>query len=98
MISYKHLGYNQTRYSQPGKGVVLRMSPELRDIKATEAIKALERAGGIRKSGKGDHVNVKMPNGRIITLRGKGEVKVGRLKDAIREAGLTTDEFLKLLH
>jgi len=74
------------------------MSPELRDIKATEAIKAFQRAGGIRKSGKGDHVNVKMPNGRIITLRGKGEVKVGRLKDAIREAGLTTDEFLKLLH
>jgi hypothetical protein len=26
-----------------------------------------------------------MPNGRIITLRGKGEVKVGRLKDAIHE-------------
>lgn len=71
MISYKHLGYNQTRYSQPRKGVVLRMSPELRDIKATEAIKAFERAGGIRKSGKGDHVNVKMTNGRIITLRGK---------------------------
>jgi predicted RNA binding protein YcfA (HicA-like mRNA interferase family) len=38
------------------------MSPELRGIKATEAIKAFERAGGIRKSGKGDHVNVKMPN------------------------------------
>jgi len=74
------------------------MSPELRDIKATEAIKAFERAGSIRKSGKGDHVNVKMTNGRIITLRGKGEVKVGRLKDAIREAGLTTEEFLKLLH
>ena len=75
------------------------MSQEaLGDIKATEAIKAFGRAGGIRKSGKGDHVNVKMANGRIITLRGKGEVKVGRLKDAIREAGLTTDEFLKLLH
>jgi len=74
------------------------MSPELRGIKAAEAIKAFERAGGIHKSGKGDHVNVKMPNGRIITLRGKGEVKVGRLKDAIREAGLTAEEFLKLLH
>jgi len=42
-------------------------------------------------------VNVKMRNGRIITLRGKGEVKVGRLKDAIREAGLTTEEFLKVV-
>ena len=73
------------------------MNPQLRGIKATDAIKAFERAGGIRRTGKGDHVNIKMPNGRIITLRGKGEVKVGRLKDAIREAGLTVEEFLKLL-
>ena len=73
------------------------MNPEPRGIKATDAIKAFERAGGIRKAGKGDHINIKMPNGRIITLRGKGEVKVGRLRDAIREAGLTVEEFLKLL-
>jgi predicted RNA binding protein YcfA (HicA-like mRNA interferase family) len=73
------------------------LNPELRGIKATKAIKAFEKAGGIRKIGKGDHVNIKMPNGRIITLRGKGEVKVGRLRDAIREAGLTVEEFLKLL-
>jgi len=38
-----------------------------------------------------------MPNGRIITLRGKGEVKVGRLKDAIHEAGLTVEQFLEPL-
>jgi hypothetical protein len=38
-----------------------------------------------------------MPNGRIITLRGKGGVKGGRLKDAIYEAGLTIEEFSKLL-
>ena len=73
------------------------MSSQLRGIKATDAIKAFKRAGGTPGTGKGDHINIKMPNGRIITLRGKGEVKVGRLKDAIREAGLTTDEFLKLL-
>ncbi len=73
------------------------MSPELRGIKSADAIKALERAGGVRKSGKGDHINIKMPNGRIITLRGKGEVKVGRLRDAIHEAGLTVEEFLQLL-
>lgn len=73
------------------------MSPELRGIKAADAIKAFERAGGIRKTGKGDHINIKMPNGRIITLRNKGEVKVGRLQDAIREAGLTAEEFLELI-
>ena len=73
------------------------MNPQLRATKASDAIKAFEKAGGVRRSGKGDHVNIKMPNGRIITLRDKDEVKVGRLRDAIREAGLTVEEFLKLL-
>ena len=73
------------------------MNPQLRGIKASDAIKAFEKAGGISKSGKGDHINIKMPNGRIITLRAKDEVKVGRLRDAIREAGLTVEKFLKLL-
>jgi predicted RNA binding protein YcfA (HicA-like mRNA interferase family) len=70
---------------------------KLRGIRASEAIKASERAGGIPRRGKGDHVNLKMPNGRIITVRDKDEVKVGRLRDAIREAGLTVKEFLELL-
>jgi len=73
------------------------LSPQLRGIKASDAIKAFERAGGISKGGKGDHINIKMPNGRIITLRAKDEVKGGRLRDAVREAGLTVEEFLKLL-
>jgi len=73
------------------------LNPELRGIKAANAIKAFMRAGGITKSGKGDHINIKMPNGMIITLRGKGEVKVGLLRDAIREAGLTVEKFLELL-
>lgn len=73
------------------------MDSQLRGIKASDAIGAFEKAGGIRRSGKGDHINIKMPNGRIITLRAKDEVKIGRLRDAIREAGLTVERFLKLL-
>ena len=71
--------------------------PELRGIKAADAIRAFERAGGQRRAGKGDHINLKMPNGRIITLRAAGDVKIGRLKDAIREAGLTVAQFSDLL-
>ena len=70
---------------------------ELRGIRAVDAIAAFERAGGQRRTGRGDHINLKMPNGRIITLRAVGEVKVGRLKDAIREAGLTVAQFTELL-
>jgi len=44
-----------------------KLNPQLRGIKASDAIKAFEKAGGISKSGKGDHINIKMPNGRIIT-------------------------------
>ena len=70
---------------------------QLRGIKGSDAIKAFLRAGGIRRSGKGDHVNIKMPNGQIITIPASKELKIGLLKAAIRKAGLTEEEFLKLL-
>src|SRR4030042_505556 len=38
------------------------MSRELRGIKGKDAIKAFLRAGGIERPGKGDHINIKMPN------------------------------------
>jgi predicted RNA binding protein YcfA (HicA-like mRNA interferase family) len=58
----------------------------------------LERAGGITRSGKGDHVNIKMPNGQIITFSGRREpIKVGLLKAMIRKAGLTEEEFIRLM-
>jgi predicted RNA binding protein YcfA (HicA-like mRNA interferase family) len=38
-----------------------------------------------------------MPNGIIITIPAKGELKVGLLRSAIRKAGLTEEQFLELL-
>lgn len=73
------------------------MPRQLRGIKGKEAVKAFERAGGIKRGGKGDHVNLKMPNGIIVTIPTKGEVKVGLLKSAIRKADLTEEQFLELL-
>ena len=70
---------------------------KLRGVKGEEAIKAFIKAGGKLRKGKGDHVNIKMPNGMIITIPGKGELKVGLLKAAIRKASLTEDQFLELL-
>ncbi|MFZ3059540.1 MAG: type II toxin-antitoxin system HicA family toxin [Candidatus Methanoperedens sp.] len=71
--------------------------PRLRGIKGKEAIKVFVKAGGIEKKGKGDHVNVKMPNGQIITIPNSKEIKIGLLKAAIRKAGLTEEEFMRLL-
>lgn len=73
--------------------------PELRNIRPRDAIAALERAGGIlRKGGKGDHVNIKMPNGQIITFSGRREpIKVGLLKAMLLKARLTEEEFQRFL-
>ncbi|MBA2124063.1 hypothetical protein B9J78_03910 [bacterium Unc6] len=73
------------------------MGRELRGIKGKEAIEAFVRAGGEKRPGKGDHVNIKMPNGLIITIPGKKELKIGLLKAAIRKAGLTEERFSNLL-
>ncbi|MEI8188335.1 MAG: type II toxin-antitoxin system HicA family toxin [candidate division NC10 bacterium] len=73
------------------------MGRELRGIRGEEAIRAFVKAGGARRGGKGDHVNIKMPNGRILTIPGNRDLKVGLLKDAIKKAGLTDEQFLELL-
>jgi predicted RNA binding protein YcfA (HicA-like mRNA interferase family) len=69
----------------------------LRGTKGRDAVKAFLKAGGKRRKGKGDHINIKMPNGQIITIPGVGEVKEGLLKAAIKKASLTEEEFLEFL-
>lgn len=69
----------------------------LRGIKGRTAIKAFVKAGGILRKGKGDHVNIKMPNCQIITIPSSKELKIGLLKAAIKKAGLSEEEFKKLL-
>jgi predicted RNA binding protein YcfA (HicA-like mRNA interferase family) len=73
------------------------MAKDLRGIRGKSAIKAFLRAGGVERPGKGDHTNIKMPNGMIITIPGKGELKIGLLKSAIHKAGLTEEQFLDLI-
>jgi len=73
------------------------MGRQLRGIKAREAIRVFIRAGGVQRPGKGNHINIKMPNGIIITIPNKGELKIGLLKNAIHKAGLTEEQLLELL-
>jgi hypothetical protein len=42
---------------------------------------------------KDDHVNIKMPNGQLITIPVSRNLKIGHLKSAIRKARLD-DDFL----
>lgn len=73
------------------------MGREFRGIKGEEAINAFIRAGGILKGGKGNHINIKMPSGMIITIPRKGELKIGLLKNALSKAKINEEEFKKLL-
>jgi predicted RNA binding protein YcfA (HicA-like mRNA interferase family) len=70
---------------------------QLRGIGGEEAVRAFVKAGGVRRAGKGDHVNIKMPNGQLITIPSHRELRIGLLKAAIRKAGLTEEVFLDLL-
>ena len=73
------------------------MTKKLYNIKGQDAIKVFIRFGGIEKRGKGDHVNIKMPNGMIVTIPGNKDLKIGLIKSAIRKNGLTEEQFLELL-
>lgn len=50
------------------------------------------------RRGKGDYINVKVPNGQIVTSSGQREpIKIGLLKAMLRKVGLTEAEFLRLI-
>ena len=72
---------------------------ELRHVRPRDAIAALERAGGERRpGGKGDHVNITMPNGQIVTFSSQREpIKIGLLKAMLSHAGLSENECVRLL-
>ena len=67
------------------------------NVKGKDAVRAFVNAGGMVRQGKGDHVNIKMPNGQLITIPVSGDVKIGLLKAAIKKAGLTEKAFENLL-
>lgn len=69
----------------------------LYNVKGKDAVRAFVRVGGTVRAGKGDHVNIKMPDGQLITIPISGTVKIGLLKAAVRKAGLSYEEFEKLL-
>ena len=70
---------------------------QLRSVSGKDTVKAFVKAGGVVRRCKGDHVNIKMPNGQIVTIPISSDLKIGLLKSAIKKAGLDYDEFIALL-
>ena len=71
----------------------------LYNLKSEKVIKAFERAGWVSRGFRGSHVKLtKEGNPNILSIpvhRGK-PIKIGLLKDQIKKAGLTEEDFLKL--
>ena len=72
----------------------------LHNLKPEKVIKAFEKAGWTNRGHRGSHVKLTMggnPNVLSIPVHKGKPVKIGLLKDQIRKAGLTEEEFLRLV-
>jgi predicted RNA binding protein YcfA (HicA-like mRNA interferase family) len=69
-------------------------------VRPEAVIRALERAGFVVERVKGSHHALKHPDKprlHVTVAFHKREVPRGTLRSIIKQAGLTTDEFMKLL-
>lgn len=76
------------------------MSPKIPIVTAKELIRALKRAGFSEDRQKGSHLTLINPKtNRTVTVPVHTGVDIGKglLKKIITEAGLTIEEFVKLL-
>ncbi len=75
------------------------MNARLPTVTARELIRALERAGFVVQRQRGSHVSLRHPGaGRTTVVPAHaGDVKRPLLRMIIAQAGLSEDEFLRLL-
>jgi predicted RNA binding protein YcfA (HicA-like mRNA interferase family) len=66
-------------------------------VSGDEVVAALARAGFARISQKGSHVKLRNADGRTVIVPMHRELAVGTLRSIVRQAGLTVEEFNKLL-
>jgi len=74
--------------------------PKLPTATGQDLIRALVRAGFVRRRQAGSHVVLKHPERRLtvsVPAHAGRPLSRGLLHDLIKQAGLTTDEFAQLL-
>ena len=70
----------------------------LRNISGKEAVKAFQKAGWQPVGQVGSHLVMTKPGIRVnLSIPQHRELSIGTLRALIRNAGLTVEEFLKLL-
>lgn len=73
------------------------MSPALSDLPVRKVIRVLESVGFVHKRTSGSHAVMRHPDGRVAIVPQHGTVKRGTLASILRQAGLTSNEFVALL-
>ncbi len=66
-------------------------------LSGREVLKALTRLGYYVRNQSGSHVHLRHPSRPPLTIPMHPEIARGTLRAIIRDAGLTVDEFLRLL-
>jgi predicted RNA binding protein YcfA (HicA-like mRNA interferase family) len=74
------------------------VSPALSDLPVRDVIRVLRAAGFERVRVKGSHAIYRDGDGRVVVVPEHGTIKRGTLASILRQAGLNTAEFLKLLN
>lgn len=74
--------------------------PKLPVVNGREVIRAVERAGFVFDRQVGSHVSLRHPETRLsvtVPVHGARDLPVGTLRRIVRDAGLTVEEFRRLL-
>ncbi|AKA49454.1 hypothetical protein IX51_10490 [uncultured archaeon] len=71
--------------------------PNLPVLSGTDVIKALSKAGFVFDHQTGSHITLVNSEGKKITVPNHKELGPGILRAIIKQAGLTVDEFIRLL-
>ena len=76
------------------------MQPKLANLRPRQVVRALERAGYYIHESSGSHVHLKHPSrpGRItVPYHERFDLPKHIVKSIVRQAGLTNEEFFRLL-
>ena len=73
------------------------MSPAPPLISGAQAIAALAKVGFIEVSQRGSHVKLRRQDGTTVIVPRHRELARGTLRSILRQAGLSVEEFVRLL-
>ena len=73
------------------------MAPRLPVPSAREVLRALSRVGFRPVGQRGSHIRLKNAGGRLVIVPRHSEIGPTTLKSILRQAGLSRDDFMRLL-